>query len=227
MTTQNGPRHGDTRQQPWWDAQAQVPGSVPPIDIPAQRSAPADPSMPPTARRWPKRLGVAAVTVTVFVLGLAIGGSGGAPAGPVEPVAAAPVSLPADLSRIESLEQQLADAQRASQDLQAELDARPAEPPAPAEPPGPVAAAPVESGPATTVSDGIYEVGVDMAAGRYKTPGPGTDSFVGMCYLERASDDLGELDSIIANDNIQGPSSLTVNDGEFAKFSGGCTWTKQ
>ena len=82
------------------------------------------------------------------------------------------------------------------------------------------------TGPATTVSDGTYQVGVDMAAGRYKTSGPPAGSTLDMCYWERARNDSGQLDAIIANEIVQGPGSVTVNKGEFATLSGGCTWTK-
>ncbi|MBN9739423.1 hypothetical protein PP1_031060 [Pseudonocardia sp. P1] len=64
-------------------------------------------------------------------------------------------------------------------------------------------------------------------AGRYKTAGPGSTDILDSCYLERSKDDSGELDSIIANDNLTGPSSVTVKDGEFVTFNGGCTWAKQ
>lgn len=82
------------------------------------------------------------------------------------------------------------------------------------------------AGPATTVSDGTYEVGVDMAAGRYKTEGPSASNALDMCYWERASTDSGELGSIIANEIVQGPGSVTVQNGEFATLRGGCTWTR-
>lgn len=82
------------------------------------------------------------------------------------------------------------------------------------------------AGPATQIGDGTYQVGVDMAAGRYKTPGP-TDDLFHNCYWERNRDDSGQFGSIIANGNTQGPGSVTVKAGEFFQTSGGCTWTKQ
>ena len=91
----------------------------------------------------------------------------------------------------------------------------------------PAPAAPAQpAGPETTVSDGTYEVGVDMAAGRYKTDGPSAGSITGMCYWQRSSNDSGEFDAIIANEIVQGPGSVTVKSGEFATLSGDCTWTK-
>ena len=76
------------------------------------------------------------------------------------------------------------------------------------------------------VSNGIYQVGVDIPAGRYKTAGPPADDIMPMCFWSRNSDDSGSLESIIANGGIEGPGSLTVNAGEFVEFSGDCTWRK-
>lgn len=228
MTSQNGPRHGAT-QQPWWDEQQPVTARIP-SQIPAQRGAPAPgaqegPPAPEVSRGTGRRLarwsGVLVATVLVLAIGMAIGGSGTRQ----ETAAAAPASSSADQGRIATLEQQLADAQRSNQTLQSELDSRTTAPPVPAAPAIP--AAPVETGPATTVSDGTYEVGVDLAPGRYKTPGPNGSGALDMCYVARSRNDSGELGSIIANDIAQGSSSVTVKKGEFAKFSGGCTWTKQ
>ncbi|GAA1388049.1 hypothetical protein GCM10009613_24840 [Pseudonocardia kongjuensis] len=81
------------------------------------------------------------------------------------------------------------------------------------------------SGPATSASDGTYEVGVDVEEGRYKTTGP--EPGARSCYQARLSDDTGDSSSIIANDLSDGPTSVTVKAGEFIKFNGGCTWTKQ
>lgn len=87
------------------------------------------------------------------------------------------------------------------------------------------AAAPAKpAGPATAVGDGTYQVGTDMAAGRYKTPGPPTSGDFAMCYWSRNKDDSG--DSIITNQLVKGPGSVTVKAGEFFEVSGGCTWTK-
>lgn len=87
-------------------------------------------------------------------------------------------------------------------------------------------AAATPTGPATTVSDGTHQVGVDIAPGRYKTTGPDQSSIIPNCYWQRAENDSGEFSAIIANENLQGPGSVSVNAGEFVTFSGGCTWTK-
>lgn len=88
-------------------------------------------------------------------------------------------------------------------------------------------AAPQPTGPRTTVGSGTYVVGEDVEPGRYKTPGPDGSSWRDSCYWERARDDSGAFSSIIANDNIEGPGSLTVKAGEVLKLSGPCTWSKQ
>lgn len=89
------------------------------------------------------------------------------------------------------------------------------------------AAAPQAAGPATQIGDGNYQVGVDIAAGRYKTAGPGGNGALDICYWQRTKDDSGDFDSIISNDLFKGPGSVTVKKGEFVKLTGGCTWTKQ
>lgn len=86
---------------------------------------------------------------------------------------------------------------------------------------------PQSSGPATSMGAGSYQVGTDIVAGRYKTTGPDKSSIFPNCYWERSKDDSGEFKSIISNDNIQGPGTLSVKAGEFLKLTGGCEWVKQ
>jgi hypothetical protein len=88
-------------------------------------------------------------------------------------------------------------------------------------------APPVKSGPLTQFGDGQYEVGVDVVAGRYKTPGSGEPGIWGACYWERAKNDSGDFSSIISNENLQGPGTVALKPGEFFKTNGGCNWTKQ
>ncbi len=81
-----------------------------------------------------------------------------------------------------------------------------------------------EAGPLSSISgDGEYLVGEDMKAGTYKTAGPG-DEFG--CYWERAKDASGELDSITANNNLDGPGRVTVNHGEIFKTNDCLDWSK-
>jgi len=78
----------------------------------------------------------------------------------------------------------------------------------------------VAAGPATTMDSGTYQVGTDVLAGRYKTPG------ASYCYWARLRDDSGDFTAIIANGNLDGPGSVTINDGEFIELSGACAWTR-
>jgi hypothetical protein len=90
----------------------------------------------------------------------------------------------------------------------------------------PAAAAPAPSGPPSEVGDGTYQVGTDIDAGRWKTAGPDKSSVFPVCYMARHKDDSADFRSIIANDSLQGPGSVTVKKGEFLELKGGCTWTK-
>lgn len=53
---------------------------------------------------------------------------------------------------------------------------------------------------------GTFEVGSDLQPGTYLTTG--NDD--GMCYWERAKDAKGDMDSILANDNVTGSSYVTI-----------------
>ncbi|MGB3437264.1 MAG: hypothetical protein WBA97_00820 [Actinophytocola sp.] len=96
----------------------------------------------------------------------------------------------------------------------------------PAEPAQAEASPPAPAGPAATMSSGIYQVGVDVQAGQYKTAGPEDNEYGLGCYWARLKNDTGEFDAIISNGNLDGPGSFTVNAGEFVELSGDCTWTK-
>lgn len=75
----------------------------------------------------------------------------------------------------------------------------------------------------TSFGDGLYQVGRDIPAGLFRTPGSATGEF---CYYARLSANDGDLDSIIANNLFQGPSSVTVTPTDaFVSFSSGCVWT--
>ncbi|MCX4570327.1 hypothetical protein ACFYMR_06645 [Streptomyces albogriseolus] len=79
-------------------------------------------------------------------------------------------------------------------------------------------------GPATSFSgEGEYLVGEDIKAGIYKTAGA-EDEFG--CYWERAKDASGEFDSIIANNNLNGPGRVTLNNGEYFKTNRCQEWKR-
>lgn len=68
-----------------------------------------------------------------------------------------------------------------------------------------------------TVSDGMYLVGLDIAAGEYQLT-PGSSSWM---YVEVSSNAYHTLGSIISNDNLEAPSYITVVDGQYLEISGG------
>ncbi|MEU2280369.1 hypothetical protein ABZ614_00115 [Streptomyces sp. NPDC013178] len=81
-----------------------------------------------------------------------------------------------------------------------------------------------DSGPATSFSgEGEYLVGEDIKAGTYKTAGPENEFG---CYWERAKDASGEFDSIIANNNLEGPGRVTLNKGEYFKTNRCQDWKR-
>ncbi|WP_214406581.1 hypothetical protein [Pseudonocardia lacus] len=83
----------------------------------------------------------------------------------------------------------------------------------------PVPAAAVEpSGPLTTFSSGVWEVGVDIAAGKYKTAG--TDGYG--CYYARLRENDGTLEDIISNGFVQGPATVTVRQSDGYFETSGC-----
>lgn len=80
------------------------------------------------------------------------------------------------------------------------------------------------SGPLSSFGTGTYLVGEDVKAGTYKTKGPETGGFFENCYWSRNKDDSGEFESIIANDNLQGPGRVTLNKGEVFETNGCQNW---
>src|SRR6266545_1814562 len=83
--------------------------------------------------------------------------------------------------------------------------------------PKPKATAP----PAPTYTDGIYEVGVEIKPGTYKTRAPAGNP----CYWAR----LGDPDSnnIHANHLGEGPMTLRIRSSDnYVELSGGCEWQK-
>ncbi len=182
----------------------------PHMQVPAQRSAPPTPPPPPVVkpvkarRRWPWAVGGLA-------LGLLIGsvsGAAGSSTATVTAAAAAPartVTVTAPAPPPETITVTV-----------------PAPPPVQADPPA--AAAP--SGPLTTFGDGVWEVGVDVAAGKYKTAGPGSDG-IGMCYHARLKNNDGSLGDIIDNNISQGPVTVTIKPGDGYFETNGCQdWVK-
>lgn len=66
--------------------------------------------------------------------------------------------------------------------------------------------------------DGDFQVGSDVKPGTYRTSGNTDD----MCYWERAKDASGEIDSLLANDNVSGTSYVTIQATDKLFKSSGC-----
>ncbi|MFF7227984.1 hypothetical protein [Streptomyces sioyaensis] len=84
---------------------------------------------------------------------------------------------------------------------------------------------PAVAGPGTTVGQGSYRVGEDIAAGTYRTGGPAA-SDIPLCHWARAKDSSGETGSIIAHGTPRGPARVTVIKGETFETNGCRRWTK-
>lgn len=61
--------------------------------------------------------------------------------------------------------------------------------------------------------EGMYLVGKDIPAGEYKI------SSNGRGYYEVTSDSVGELNSIVTNENFEGDVYLTISEGQYLKLS--------
>lgn len=71
----------------------------------------------------------------------------------------------------------------------------------------------------TSYESGMYLVGQDMPAGEYRVALDDNNS-VGMGYIEVSTDSSHLFDSIRTNDNIEGASYITVNEGEYLTLNG-------
>lgn len=95
--------------------------------------------------------------------------------------------------------------------------------PAPGPPPATVPPPAPTSEPSTTIAprELPYRVGVDIQAGTYHTTGPAD----GVCIWKRLKDTRDTPDSIVADDTVKGPATITIYDKDAFKTS--CTWTKE
>jgi hypothetical protein len=76
-------------------------------------------------------------------------------------------------------------------------------------------------------TEGVYEVGVDMQPGKYKTAGPDPDDAFPNCYYARLKTGDGSLGDIIDNNNSQGPVTVTVKTSDGMFDTSGCqAWVK-
>ena len=84
---------------------------------------------------------------------------------------------------------------------------------------------PTDTAPVDGVADGTYRVGTEVKTGRYKTKVPADE----YCYWERLKDTDGDLDSIIANGNVDEKVTTYVTIKKTDKYfsTDGCgAWQK-
>ncbi len=79
--------------------------------------------------------------------------------------------------------------------------------------------APDSTGSGVIPGDGTFLVGEDIQPGTYQTDGGGEFG----CYWARLADTSGELESIIANGNPQGPTTVTISASDAAFETNGCS----
>lgn len=72
----------------------------------------------------------------------------------------------------------------------------------------------------SSFGDGVYAVGVNISPGTYSTSGGSN------CYWEMDSDFLGSTSSIISNNTVSGPVTLTIGSNVVGFKTQGCgTWS--
>ncbi|MEU3605705.1 hypothetical protein AB0E83_09665 [Streptomyces sp. NPDC035033] len=85
----------------------------------------------------------------------------------------------------------------------------------------PESKAPEKPKAATVGGDGDFEVGSDVKPGLYRSTGNKDAE----CYWERAKDATGEVDSILANDNVTGTAYVEIKASDKLFTSTSCgTW---
>ena len=72
------------------------------------------------------------------------------------------------------------------------------------------------------LGDGVYEVGEDVAAGRYTTSGPRVPG--GICVWSWLPYEDAPVEKAISGGFTEGPGQLTVSLGDILQTRGGCDW---
>ncbi|MFJ6381133.1 hypothetical protein ACIQI7_14180 [Kitasatospora sp. NPDC092039] len=146
---------------------------------------------------------VRVVAPVALIVGIAVGAAGGGDKKSGTPAAAPTVTalatVPAAAAKVPA--PLPAATVTATVTMTAEAPAAPVAPSTPDKPKG-----------ETIGGDGSYEVGVDVQPGTYKSKGPKAGG-IGMCYWERNNGGDG-IGSIIANDTVQGPATITIKAGD-------------
>ena len=81
---------------------------------------------------------------------------------------------------------------------------------------------PAAKTPKTTIGDGIFAVGSDVAAGTYATNGPRSD--MGMCAWTFLPYKGAGLDEAEGGSSTMGPGYMQLDEGQIVQTIG-CTWT--
>lgn len=85
----------------------------------------------------------------------------------------------------------------------------------------PALTTPSQASPLTTFGSGTYGVGVDVAPGKYRTPGADN------CYWARLKENNGAVGDIIDNFLGSGPQVVTIHAGKYFETQGCGTWRAQ
>ena len=155
------------------------------------------------------------VGLLAFFLGMAIGGNGSSPdPAVVDEATASSGATTEDLDQreedLKSREQELASKQEDLDQREQDLDARESASPS------------VPSGDGT-IGNGVFEVGTDVQAGQYTTPGaeePDLD-----CRYKVSSDEAG--DQIITSRITQGTGTVSLEEGQFFTSEYCQPWTSE
>ena len=85
----------------------------------------------------------------------------------------------------------------------------------------------ISGGPRTTFGDGTWEIGVDIAPGKYKSAGPDS-SGMGSCFAQTEKTGDGSLGDIKDQDVSRGPMTFTIpaNGVRIFKTNGCQDWKK-
>ncbi|GAA5168504.1 hypothetical protein GCM10023321_62680 [Pseudonocardia eucalypti] len=79
---------------------------------------------------------------------------------------------------------------------------------------------------AISFGSGTYVVGVDIQPGVYRTAGP-SDERIPMCSWTRLRDTSGDFSAVLAIDNTEGPTTVTIKATDGAFKSSSCQdWVK-
>lgn len=205
MSDQNqpGPNFSPINEQRQPYAGHPYQGHVPPGEVPGG---------PPPKPAKRKRFGFLAVTITAAA-GIAVGAMFGAAGSSASSATTAALPAPAPTVTITAPGEPGGTKTVTAKPEPAPTVTVTAEPEQPAE----------ES---SVLGDGIWEVGVDVKAGRWKTIVPDDSR---NCYWARHSDDSGEFESIISNGNADTGArvSITIKSGEFLELNGcGDAWKR-